>query len=69
MKDGRIGTLSELMLAADTHRAVICPTFRGFVKPRPAAFVIGMPAKVVLRMLQQGLYLWRKERTTCATAT
>ena len=57
-----ITNLEGLQWAALHHRAVVCPKWTGFVRPRPAAFVINMSGDVLLRMFKSGMYLHTKER-------
>ena len=59
-----ITNLEELRWAALHHRAVVCPKSVGFVRPRPAAFVINMSGDILLRMFKSGMYLHMKRETT-----
>jgi len=54
---GRIRSLEGLMQAARRRRAVVTlmPVAR-----MPAAFVIGMPARLVHSYIQRGMYLYEK---------
>ena len=59
-----ITNLEGLQWAVLRHRAVVCPKSVGFVRPRPAAFVINMSGDVLLRMFKLGMYLHPKRETT-----
>lgn len=60
-KGRRIRTFADLVALSASGRAVVIPSFRGFVKPTPAAFVVNMQARMVHRMLGEGVYLYRSE--------
>ena len=59
-----ITNLEGLRAAALHRRAVVCPEWVGFVRPRPAAFVINMSGELLLRMFRSGMYLHIKRETT-----
>lgn len=56
----QIRTLEELAFARDCRKAVFGKWFNG--KRMPAAFVINMPGDIILRVLKDGLYVYRKHQ-------
>jgi len=62
----RITTLKQLHKAVQNRRSVICPRFRVWSNPRPAAFVMHLPGCVLYSMIKRGMYLYDR-RTKCAT--
>lgn len=58
-RGARINSLPELMMAAGSRRSVICPSVRG-AWPRPAAFIIGWPARDVFHLIHRGLFIYNK---------
>ena len=67
----RIHCLAQLIDARRARRAVVCPSWVGFVKPKPAAVVLNLNGEILYRMMMRGLYLYEKEnakgRPTCQT--
>jgi len=61
MKGKRIRNLYELVFAARARRAVVV-RISGEILRMPAAFVIGMPARVVHLYFKHGMYLYEKEK-------
>ena len=61
-KGRRIRTLTDLVAISTSGRAVVIPSSRGFVKPKPAVFVVNLPARIVHEMLKKGVYLYVKEK-------
>lgn len=57
----RVKTLDELVEHAGQARAL---RLKGYPRPWPAAFVIGMPARTVHLLLERGVWLYepRKRR-------
>jgi len=57
----RIKTIHELDYAANNHKAVIIP---GTVweKPKPAAVILHLPGKVILNLIDHGIYLYTKPK-------
>jgi len=56
--EDRITSLAKLDLACHQRRSVFVPKSRVWGKPRPAAFIISLQARMVLRMLREGLYIY-----------
>ena len=56
----RIRTLAALITASENGQAVTVPTYRGFVKPKPATVLEELPAWLVHYMLSQGMYIYKK---------
>ena len=52
----RIRTLNQLHKLALNHKTVV---WRG-IKPKPAAFMMGMPARTILMFIERGLYEYKK---------
>jgi len=52
----RIRTLNQLQKLAEQRKSV---TWRD-IKPKPAAFMMGMPARVILKFIDLGLYEYKK---------
>lgn len=55
----RVQSLSHLMKLANQRRAVVSP-YMG--KPKPAAFLIGWPARMVYYALKRGLYVYERNK-------
>ncbi|NIA16412.1 MAG: hypothetical protein GWP08_20315 [Nitrospiraceae bacterium] len=62
MKKRRIIDLNALAYAAEDRRSLVCPTWRAWAKPKPAAFVFQLSAQLVRRMIRAGLYVYEKEK-------
>lgn len=58
MMPQQVTTLRMLNELAENGRAVVVPTWRGFKKPKPAKFVLGMTAGLVYRMMRDGMYVY-----------
>jgi len=43
---------------AKEKRALVCPGFGAFDKPKPAAVIINLPGAIILRMIDHGLYVY-----------
>ena len=56
----KIETLRSLKNCVDRKRAVICPASRAFNRPVPAAIVINMQGIMLLRLFDDGLYVYKK---------
>lgn len=54
----KIATLSQLDAACKNRKAVICNGWG--MKVRPAAFIINLPASVVLSMMRNGMAIYEK---------
>lgn len=64
----RIWTLKQLINAAQWKRAVIGnSTF--VTRPRPAAFIVSMQARIVYKLLQDGLWFYKPIRPTKGVKT
>lgn len=53
----RIRSLEGLMLAV-RHRRAVCITLPSYTMRTAAAFVIGMPARVVYDYIQRGMFVY-----------
>ena len=59
MKSTRIYTIPQLITAANQRKSVVGWNWKaGDDNPKPAAFVLGMPALLVAKRLNAGLYLY-----------
>jgi hypothetical protein len=58
----QVKTLHQLMCLAIERRSVICPNARCFNKPTPAAFIINLQGRLILRLFKTGLYLYIKNK-------
>ena len=56
----QIHTLRELLRAAQNRRSVLTPSYNGFRKPCPAAFVMQLSGELIFKMLSAGMYLYEK---------
>lgn len=54
----RIADLENLMHCAMHHRSVYCPGMHAWRKPRPAAFVQNLQARIVHQMIRRGLFVY-----------
>ena len=61
-RGARINSLPELMMAAGSRRSVICPSSHVWGRPRPAAFLIGLPARDVFHLINGGMFLYNKPK-------
>ena len=61
MKGKRIDTLKKLDHAVTKSKAVIVPGNLAWVRPKPSAFVIHLPAIQLLRLFKLGMYEYIKE--------
>lgn len=62
-RGARIWSLKQLMNAAQWKRAVIGnSTF--VTRPQPAAFIVSMQARIVYKLLQDGLWFYKPIRPT-----
>ena len=58
----RVMFLKDLNLLALQRRSVICPNLRCWSRPRPAAFMIGLQGRYLLRLFESGMYVYLKEK-------
>lgn len=61
MQGKQIKTLNQLYKAAIEKKAVFCPTARGFDTHIPAAFIINLQGVKILRLLNLGMFVYKKE--------
>jgi len=55
----QIRSLAQLQDAADDRKSVICLSrFRGFAKPKPASVVINLQGRMLLEMIDSGMYVY-----------
>jgi hypothetical protein len=57
----RINNLEQIEAAALLRRALIAKPGTCFSKPIPAAFIINLQGKIILRLIKHGLYLYQKK--------
>ncbi len=57
----QIYTLQGLRDAALNKQSVVCPKLHNWIKPRPAAFVIGLMGKDLVRMIESGMHVYQKK--------
>ncbi len=60
MEGKQIKTLDGLMKAVTDRRAVIVPSSMIFRRPRPAAVVVNMQARIVYNMIRVGMFIYKK---------
>lgn len=60
----QITTLRELDEACKDGRAVVLPSVSGLGKPRAAAFFMSMQARLVLRYLTAGMFIYTPKKKT-----
>jgi hypothetical protein len=58
----RLRTLTDLVDAAFAMKLVFCPNSCVWGRPRSAAFVINLSGITLHRLLNQGIYLYDKQR-------
>lgn|GEM_PF-810948 len=58
-KGKRIRTLRDLNTAMQNRRAVFCPTFLCASKPCPAAWIMQQSGERIIRLIDEGLYIYR----------
>lgn len=56
----QIKTLDALRLAADEKRSVIADSGPCFEHPTPAVVVLNMSGSVIIRLIDAGLYVYRR---------
>jgi len=54
----QIVTLGELLKASQDRKAVYVPSSSSWKKPKPAAFIIGLPGRMLVRLFQQGMFIY-----------
>lgn len=54
----RVNSLRELMDAKRAKRAVVCPTWRSFQKPHPAAWMVNLSGEILLRLFEAGMFIY-----------
>ena len=57
----KVNSLEELNAVCMLRRSIVCPGFQGFKRPNPAAWVLSMQARIVLKMIRSGMYIYEKE--------
>jgi len=62
MMGARITCFERLFELAKERQCVVSKTVGWCTKHRPAAFVIGLPCRVVHRSLASGLYVYQKNQ-------
>lgn len=61
----RIRRVSDISVAALMRRSVVIPSSMIWCRPKPASFILSMPARRVLLMIEEGMYVYntpKKER-------
>ena len=61
MTGRKINNLHQLDFARTQRKAVICPSNHCFKGPVPAAFVINMSGEILLRLINAGMYVYKKK--------
>lgn len=56
-----VKTLRELKQLAVKRRSVVCPKLHAWSQRKPAAFIMNLQGEVILRLLNSGLYVYRKK--------
>jgi hypothetical protein len=59
-KPKQIKTLAQLLKAAEARRSVIVPSLSYFRRPQPAAFVINLQGRQLLKLLNAGMYIYKR---------
>ena len=54
----KIDSLLKIKELAKSRKAVVCPKQPGFIKPKPAAFVMSMTGHCIAGLLAKGLYIY-----------
>ena len=54
----RITKLEHLRFLAEARRSVVCPRYYAWSKPKPAAVVLNLQARMVLRLIEEGLFVY-----------
>jgi len=58
----RITTLQHLVRVMEHRGSVVCPSLFCWSKPRPAAFILQLPGRVIHRLLHAGLFFYDRPR-------
>ena len=58
-KGKQIRTLRDLNTAKQNRRSVFSPSLACFAKPSPAAWIMQQSGELILRLIADGLYLYR----------
>jgi hypothetical protein len=61
MKGKRINNLQELRQACEESRSVVVDRFYGWEKPKPAVFTLNQQGAVLLRMFNNGMFIYEKD--------
>lgn len=56
----KIKTLDMLVWVAQQRLSVIVPGYRAWGKPKPASFILQMPAMTVWRLIESGMYTYKQ---------
>jgi hypothetical protein len=57
----RVETLKELAELAFLKKAVVIPTLPAWSKPKPASFLLSLQGRVLLKLLNAGIYIYEKK--------
>ena len=60
MKTSQVKTLKQLHKAGEDKKAVICPVSMAFKKPKPAKVIINLQGSCILKLMNQGLFVYNK---------
>ena len=64
MKGRKLRNLDELAQAVSLRRSVVVPGFGAFERPRPAAFVMNLQGRQLVKMFALGVFIWEPKKTT-----
>jgi len=66
----QVKKLEQLAYLSKMKRSVVCPSFKPWSKPKPAAFILSLQARTVHYLIQRGLYVYApKEKPKYKTWT
>ena len=60
MNQVQVTDLDHIARLAAEKKSVIVPKSEGFNKPKPAEFILGVPARALLGLFRLGMYVYEK---------
>jgi hypothetical protein len=62
MRLHKINTIKELKEVADNRKSIIIPKSRVWNMPKPASFLIQLPGIILVKLLEQGIYIYQAKK-------
>lgn len=57
----KVETVEDVLIYAYQRRSLICPSSYAWSKPKPAAVYQNLPARVLIGIIDRGLYVYQKK--------